>query len=271
MHDLGFREVQDLRALRVGQSAEATGRGRRRLDQLWISPELQLAYRSTGVHFDMWADHAAVTASFQLSQLAVCHTVWAKPQPFPWPAQWVCPVQVDYADDLTVSYASFWGQVEQHAVTWLKCQGTPVPKKMRGRASVVAPVEVQEFLSPVKKARKGDLQPTYLGTSLQHARYFRQLRRLQSLLRVVSKGVTSWTGRCNRDETWRAVRTAAGFPGGFATWWNSNGLLPALASVLPLCCPALDFLQRLFDGFQTFVRHYEQGLIQQRTQHISAC
>jgi len=60
---LGFREVQDIAALRWGQSAQATGRGRRRIDQMWISPELQLLLDSVTVTWDLWADHAAVVAS----------------------------------------------------------------------------------------------------------------------------------------------------------------------------------------------------------------
>jgi len=64
LHDLGFREVQDLNAWRFGISAQATGRGTKRIDQMWISPELQLAFLGARVVFDYWADHAAVQASF---------------------------------------------------------------------------------------------------------------------------------------------------------------------------------------------------------------
>ena len=66
------------------------------------------------------------------------------------------------------------------------------------------------MLSPVKKGRKSDAQPTFHGISLQHARFFRQLRRLQSLLRLVTKGVVTINAQLNRDETWKAIRCAAG-------------------------------------------------------------
>lgn len=65
LHTLGFTEVQDLRAWRTGHSVEATGRGSKRIDQLWISPELQRALTGVKVEFDHWADHAAVMATFE--------------------------------------------------------------------------------------------------------------------------------------------------------------------------------------------------------------
>lgn len=267
LQSLGFREVQDLRAWRHGISTEATGRGSRRLDQLWISPELQRVYVDTRVSFDHWADHAAVSASFSHDQMTQLVHAWPTPQPFPWPSDWTCQLNVDFAGDLTHAYAAFWSQVESQATCWAKQQGLQVLKKQRGRACTLAPQSTRVYLCPVKKARQGDLQPTYMGVSLQHARYFRQLRRLQSLDRILSKGVTTCNGQLNRDETWRSIRTAVGFPGGFGVWWNSQGLAPALDSLLPLLCPGLDFVRALFLGFQGFVQKYEASLVKQRYQH----
>ena len=105
-----------------------------------------------------------------------------------------------------------------------------------------------------------------MGISLQHARFFKQLRRLQSLCRILHKGVTTWTEQLNRDETWRAIRMAAGFPGAFGLWWGLNGLVPTLTLPLPLYCPDMDFAQGLFLGFQVFVRQYEAALASQRYQ-----
>jgi len=263
---LGFREVQDLRAWRHGCSVEPTGRGTRRLDQLWLSPELQHACKMTRVEFDHWADHAAVSVSFSLDALSSVVHVWRVPQPFPWPAEWTCNVQVDFQSGMTESYAQFWNQVETQAKGWSQHQGVSVTRRQCGRASVLETTATRQFLAPVKKGREGDIQPHYLGTSLQHARFFRQLRRLQSLCRILAKGDLTWSGRFNRDDTWRAIRTAVGFPGGFGMWWTANGLQPAFTGPLPLLCPELDFAQGLFTGFQTFVRQYEQHLISQRYQ-----
>lgn len=266
LRQLGFREVQDLRAWRFGISAEATGRGVCRIDQLWISPELQQAYLATQVSFDHWADHAAVTATFALDCLTVTVNSWRAPQPFPWPCDWSCALDLDFQADLTSTYASFWTQVEGQAKCWVQHAGGQVSRKQCGRALTLSPSPTKEYLCPVKKGRKGDVQPSFHGVSLQHARFFRQLRRLQALCRALQKGVASWNAKCNCDETWRAIRLAPGFDGGFGLWWGAHGLEPALSGPLPLFCPDLEFSQGLFVGFQGFITRYEQGLISQRYQ-----
>jgi len=263
---LGFREIQDLRALRFGVSAEPTGRGSRRLDQLWISPELQHAYKATMVEFDHWADHAAVSATFGHDDLRATVTSWHRPAPFPWPSEWTCPVTVDFADDLTVAYAHFWSQVEGHAKCWVQHQGAQVTKAQVGRASVLEATTSKVYLCPTKKARKGEVQPGFMGVSVQHARIFRQLRWLQNLCRILQKPSLTWNSRLNRDETWRAIRCAVGFPGGFGVWCQRNGLLAGGVPALPLCCPELDFAQGLFHGFHAYVQKYEASLISHRCQ-----
>ena len=118
----------------------------------------------------------------------------------------------------------------------------------------------------MKKARNGDVQPGFMGVSLQHARYFRQLRRLQSLCCILQKDTLTWNGTINRDETWRAIRCAVGFPGVFGLWWGRNGLQPTVTAPLPLWCPSLDFLQGLFQGFHQYMQRYEASLISHRYQ-----
>ena len=104
-------------------------------------------------------------------------------------------------------------------------------------------------------------QRTAMGVSLQHARVFRQLRRLQALCRLVTMGISSWEARCNRDETWRAIRHAVGFPGRFGMWWGATGLQPPIPCLLPLYCPEPSFVVTLFEGFRTYMAHYEQQLV----------
>ena len=137
LHALGFREVQDLSAWRFGISAQATGRGARRIDQLWISPELQLVYRGVSVDFDCWADHAALTAQFSVSGLSPQVLHWPMPTPFPWPSDWTCCVAFDPQSDLTLEYAKFWAQVETQAKLWNQHHGCFVAKSQCGRASVL--------------------------------------------------------------------------------------------------------------------------------------
>ena len=212
LHTLGFTEVQDLRAWRTGHSVEATGRGSKRIDQLWISPELQRALTGVKVEFDHWADHAAVMATFEHAGLVATVASWPTPLQFPWPKEWTCQVDTASDGDLSVGYAKFWNQVETQAKCWVRHQGVPVVKGQFGRASVLEPKMVKEHLAPVKKGHLGDVQPSYMGVSLQHARFFKQLRRLQSLSRILAKGVATWSGRINRDETLEGNPYGSWFP-----------------------------------------------------------
>ena len=263
---LGFREVQDLRAWRFGISTEPTRRGAKRIDQVWISPELQQAFLGVSVEFDHWPDHAAVVTTFCSDALSEVIATWPQPLQFPWPTDWTCQVDFDAQADLTIEYAKFWGQMEAHARFWVKHQGKSVLKRHCGRASVLEPRHTREVLSPVKKGRKGDIQPSFMGISLQHAQYVKQLRRLQSLVRILDKTSLTWNGQLNRDETWKAIRHAAGFPGGFWLWWVTNGLPSGSVSHLPLLCPSVEFVRDLFLAFQDFVQKYERDLARQRYQ-----
>ena len=87
-----------------------------------------------------------------------------------------------------------------------------------------------------------------------------------SLCCILQKDTLTWNGTINRDETWRAIRCAVGFPGVFGLWWGRNGLQPTVTAPLPLWCPSLDFLQGLFQGFHQYMQRYEASLISHRYQ-----
>lgn len=263
---LGFREVQDIAALRWGQSAQATGRGRRRIDQMWISPELQLLLDSVTVTWDLWADHAAVVASFRGVGVRPCFDFWRTPAPFPWPKTWTCQASFDPSQDPTVAYGVLWNQIEQQAVQWNAHHGVPCSKAQLGRGQTLQTVKRKHFQVPCKKARAGEVNPGFLGVSLQHARFFRQLRRLQALVQICKADQLSSNAQLNRDATWRACRYAPGFQGGFGGWWEGQQLAPCFGFGLPLVCPALAVLEEMFQSFGQWIKTYEATLAQQRYQ-----
>ena len=263
--DLGFREAQDLAALRWGQSAERTGRGRRRIDQLWLSPELQQILVGVEVQHDMWADHAPVVAKFA-SVGGTSFPYWRMPQPFPWPASWTCDVSFHSGSDLTVEYARLWAQIEQNAVTWNAHHGITCTRAQQGRGQTLHTVNRVPHQVPCRKERFGEVAPSFYGVSLQHARYFKQLRRLQALSQQRARGNSNLNAGLNREDTWRAVRRAPGFAGGFGSWWSANGFLPVFPSGIPLICPPASVLQDMFDSMNKWVKAYEAELAQKRYQ-----
>ena len=262
----GFREVQDLRAWRHGISVQPTGRGSKRIDQIWISPELQACLRSVDVSWDHWADHAAVQVVFERQGLVVVNQVWRTPAVFPWPADWDCQVAYDTTLDPTIAYAQVWRDVEVHARCWNVHKGIFVSKAQCGRAQTLQTCAQRCVGAPPKSARHGEVAPGFYGLSMQHARFFKQLRRLQALKQLLAHGVQSQNAQVNAMETWRAIRAAAGFPGGFGLWWQQNGLSPGLEGLLPYFLPSLEFVRQLFEGFQVFLKKYEAQLAKQRYQ-----
>ena len=85
-------------------------------------------------------------------------------------------------------------------------------------------------------------------------------------MRILAKASLTWNGQLNRDETWQAIRNAAGFPGGFWPWWILQGLPHGSLPYLPLLCPSEDFVRDLFAAFQGFVTKYERDLARHRYQ-----
>ena len=272
LHEYGFREVQDLWAWRKGVSASPTGRGTKRIDQMWISTELQAVLNEVVIAWDKWADHATVEATFKMHGKQQVSQVWRQPHPFPWPTNWDCQLDFDATADPTIAYAQFWQQLETQAQCWNAQQGQFTSRAQCGRAQTLD-TQVRKWQgSPPKLGREGEVQPKYFGISLQHARFFRQLRRLQALTQLLRKGLATCNAVTNAQETWRAIRGAAGFPDGFAQWWAQHGIGFTLAtpSALPYFLPEFEVVQSLFEGFQSFVKDYEGRLAQRRYQYGTA-
>ena len=264
--DCGFREVQDLRAWQMGVSVESTGRGSKRIDQVWISPELQAGLQQVEVCWDRWADHATVEITFAQASLDRFSQSWFMPSAFPRPKEWQCNATFETQSDPTQAYAELWRTIENQARCWNAQHGVYVSRAQCGRAQALEVRRKRVVVQPPKTAREGELEPGFYGTSLQHARFFKQLRRLQALTQLLTKGIQSPSAAENARDTWRAIRTAVGFPGGFGLWWFQNGLPPVFSSILPQFLPDCTLVRQLFDGFHGFVKAYEVRLAQTRYQ-----
>lgn len=115
LRDLGFREVQDIMCSRGTHVVTPTGKGARRIDHMWLSPELQTSLQSIQIRPDDWADHKAILAHFDGGDMDSPSSVWRMPVQFPWPKDWQCfPSPTDHLDP-SIAYGSFWHEIEsQH-------------------------------------------------------------------------------------------------------------------------------------------------------------
>ena len=135
---------------------------------------------------------------------------------------------------------------------------------MAGRAAQTKPKKRVGWPTPLKKGRTCDVQPAFFGFSVQHSRWFKQLRRLQHLAHwshSFHSAAPSVSGWLHGLSLWNSVLTATGFPCGFAAWWVGT-----FGWTLPLTPPSPDGAAWIYQTFLPEVRALERSLNQVRQQ-----
>ena len=253
---LGFCEIQEIACYLWGQSVCPTSKGADAIDQLWISRELQSLLVAVRVHDQLWADHVALEARFQTRLDPLQIFDWHMPTKFPWPQDWDVNIDIDWSQP-SGAYAAFWYQVENAAAQVVQQRGGSVASHAYGRGRTLETQTKFINATPCKLGRVGSEQPGFYGTSLQHVRWFKQLRRLQSLANMLRCSQPKPMQSCKLRELWHAIRCAPGFEKGFCRWWNiAISSLPIDFRFLP---PA-DTAQLMFEAFRTEVRAFERRL-----------
>ena len=264
---LGFREIQDVASQKFGHNPVATSKGGRRLDQVWLSPELQASLESIKVEDHWWPDHSCVSGVFSTMSPAYMLDHWVMPRPFPWPSDsFPCNCGWDTTIDPSIAYATFWHQVEQSAKDSLSLQRVSISNGQCGRGQTLATHPRRYCLSPCKIGRAGDEHPQFTGLSLQHCRWFRQLRRLHALTRNLEKAGNSHAQFEQRCNLWSAIRNASGFSGGFANWWFTQQLEPRFSQGFPYLIHTSAEVRSMFESFRCILRKFEADLMQHRIQ-----
>eukprot|EP00435_Cladocopium_sp_Y103_P022951 s31_g5.t1 len=219
MHRLGYQDIQDLHAASTGVLPRATCRGKTRRDFLFVSREFAALFITCTIHDDTVADHSYVVGHFRGGPASLVRFSWTLPDPMDWePSDKRAPVDpavMSACADATVGYTQFWHSVEQNNMRARAELGKPCVRAMLGRATQSQPVMREGRMAPLKTSRPGDRQPAFLGSCLQHAKWTKQLRRLQSYVRLVASGVPSAVHRSHQLQLWSAIRSAHGFPPDF--------------------------------------------------------
>ena len=173
----GWREIQDLEMCRTGKQPQNTCKNSTRKDFVWISPELQAFWESTGVENLAFKDHAALYARFKPFGKPEKVPLWRKPKPIPWnKLKGDMPVgtfvfRPENADTFCLDLAHEFEQ-RAHAMS-LRSTGQPLHACQRGRSATSSTVLVPESQSLLKPGRQGDLQPQFHGIHGTHATYKR--------------------------------------------------------------------------------------------------
>ena len=261
---LGFKDVQDLHYERTGICPKPTCKNKTRRDFLFISPELQIIFEACSVDSLAWPDHASVVAHFHGGQNDLVQ--------FPWQGRDDGKfVDFSSTEDVTASYTSLWEDVEACAQSHAIRNGRPLSNHFLGRGARFQPNTVVVRSPPVPCGRKGDCQPTYFGSSWQHARLFRQVRRLQSYARLVGQNHQSVNHREHRASLWRAILQAPGFQPSFSQWWIDHDCLWTSLPELPSSPPEHACSVCIFEAVRVFVEQFEKDLNRHRAYVAKLC
>ena len=262
LHEAGFRDAQTVWNERYGYPIRPTCKGSTRKDYVFLSPELQGLLTSVELLDDVWSDHSVIQCFFHGGSKSVPRFEWRLPGQLQWPTQFDCPkVEWNGEIDESDAYESLWREVEQAAV---RASLDPVPQRVLGRASTrKIQVKYGPSHAPLRAGRIGDVQPNFVGTSHQHAHWFRQLRRMQAYVRYVKVNAPSDDFEHSAN-VWGAVLRAKGFDTGFTTWWESAQLKTHDAPVqCPQAPPEFPIARAMYDSMLLAVRALEGKLCQQ--------
>ena len=262
---MGFVDIQDLHFQTCGVFPVPTCRGKTRRDYFYVSPELAQRFVSCRVDPLAWTDHASIVGEFRADSEFDLKYVWPIPSKIAWPRNMCLPI-VDFesSGDLETTYRQFWKQREEVAVADAQKKGLPVLPGSTGRGLHLQPKTCTVSNAPVRKGRVGEVQPVFLGYSLLHAHWFKQLRRLQSFSRLAAVEVPSDNHLHHAHALWDSILKAPGFQPTFRDWWNvtlaQTGVVPQLPFLPPSGPVALTF----FSLFQGEVCKLERALIKHK-------
>ena len=276
----GWKEVQMMHAERTGTPCQATCKMKSRKDFIWISPELQPYFDCIDVVPHVFPDHSAVCAHFHpLGPGEKVHH-WHQPRPLPWDLLKGTLPDLQATIDTTKSpddqCAEIGSKFEHRFNQQLRQQANrDLFPCEQGRCSIFTTKSFKPHSKPLKPSREGDHQPQYHGLSLQHQRWFTQLRRVASLTRLYARECWDLQQETHALREWRAIHRAAGFQPNFTTWWQSvSHKLDHAPEDLPLELPTRANLTGILATLDREVRSFERTLqasFRDKAQNNRAC
>lgn len=266
LESLGFVELQQLGKLLWSQDILPTGKGTRRIDFVYISRELVGLLEAVHVDAEQWPDHSSVCGTFRDVQPALERFHWKMPQKMVWPnANWDIFEGPNPEVSATVSFADYWHKVEQVAVVASAGANRPCSSASLGRGQTLESLKIVGSHAPVRKGRSGELQPEFFGNSFVYAQKFKQLRRLQTLVRTLAKPTLPGGGQL--QALWYKIRHAKGFSPGFGAWWMHADKPPDAPIHLTFHVPCHSEADIVFQVVSKHVKQFEKQLIKSRVNH----
>ena len=255
----GWIEIQDLFEAQTGQPPRNTCKGKTRKDFLWLSPELARSFVTLNIQ-DVFADHCVLQAVFQHQSNFADRWIWPKPLSVDWRNVPDLSIPIEFASgNPSDQYHRLWISRETLAAKTLPNWTS----KMAGRGSIRKPLHKKGWQQPLKKGRSCDVHPNYHGVSWQHAKWFKQLRRIQSYCNWLSaKDDTGIRCPTHGILLWQSILNSSGFSVSFSDWWPSRLYrCPHDVVAIPQVAPPFVIANGIYQAFLVEVRTLETQLV----------
>ena len=269
--EAGFVEIQQYALQAWGKPIEVTCKGSTTKDFVWISRELIPWLREVHVDATWFADHSIVYGKFVSQNVPRSIPMWRKPHPLPWEE---CPETIP-CSPLHVTGQDSDTQLREIIETMEIAVDRTLRDSNRGglllaqkgRCSVVKEFWCPDPLQPPKVGRTHDPQPKFMGENMVHVRWLRQLRRLNDLVRILSKP-EEFSNRIDHvTNLWNSIKAAPGFSGGFRHAWLARTVAsPGDPLTIPRNVPTLECARALRDSFSREFRALEKSLVKRRVE-----
>ena len=271
----GWIDIQDLAWQRWQVPPSDTCKQCTRKDFLYISPALQNLVLSVHNHYDLFPDHSTLYAVVQKPSNDPQVFTWFRPHPISCGNQMI-PDECVQSESIAIkspteNYAALCKSFEQSVDQFLRQQQRPgLSKSQFGRASTMDRVAIGKPVAPAKPSRKGEPNTIECKT-LQHKRWFTQLRRLLNYQRIAYSTSPEIHIREHRISLWHAILKAPGFGRNFQLWWTKRATRNSVGpSLIPTIPPDGELAKEIYNQFDLEFRHLEQLIKIQRKQQLEA-
>ena len=271
----GWIETQTLHHMISGFAPQNTYRGISRPDRIYLSPELAAYFKEA--HYDTWfADHGALSCVLHLPDHNPSYWAWPLPGQIPWsdidvPA-WHATFDASTPDilqtsDPTQHYKHLGHIYERSLDNHLYHQSrAKLPPACLGRGQRLKPTRRQPQAPLLRPSRPGEEHLNSDLVSRSVLRWFRQLRRLQSMMHSLQAGGQGPTHQLYRAELWHAIVHATGLQHGFLHWWPTRKhRFQGSPPLLTHCIPSPDHMALIYHDYRYNFRSLESWNLQQKS------
>ena len=262
----GWANAQCLAQAKWNQTKVFTCKNATERDQIWLSPEAQLLLSKVEVTHD-FIDHSTVKVVLSVPTTTTTTTTflqtWPRPSRIDWPKnvesyqnQTNCHVKLQH-DQPEVTFSG-WATDFERGVNEAFANEGGLPGRCFGRGQRLQPVKLPQSAPTVKPSRQGEiaLQHDLIGGAVRA--WFRQARKLQSLLFALRGGKTTLEALEYRVTLWSSILRSKGFQGGFKQWWNGKeALTPDGGLWLPTGVPNVFEIEIMYLEFMEHFRRFE--------------